>query len=407
MKTRCSCRLAGLAVGLMLVASVLPSSAQTFRTLFTFDVQDGQGPVQNVVRDNAGNLYGTTYFGGAFTDGVVFKLDKADNETVLYNFGTNSAFPASSLIQDTAGNLYGTTQSGKIGSVIFRLDPKGKEKILYEFTACYPCFKPDLPDGALLMDASGNFYGATYAGGVKGQGLQCEYGGCGTIFELDAARKLHVLYAFKGGKDGARPYSPLLRDAAGNLYGIAQYGGDFSCPQQTTDGCGTVFKLAQDGKLTVLHAFTGGKDGAFPSQGLLMDSAGNLYGADQQDGQSGCGYGAEGCGTLFKISSSGKFTVLYTFQDGADGTTPNGGLVQDPEGNLYGTTYGGDKVPTYYGLVFKLNKAGKLTVLHTLNGGSDGGYPSALIRDSDGNLYGTAYTSAGFNPGGTVFEVTP
>ena len=406
MKMRWSGGMVGLAVGLMLATSILPMSAQTFTTLFTFDVQDGQGPVQNVVRDDAGNLYGTTYFGGSFTDGVAFKLDKSDTETVLYNFGTNSAFPASSLIRDSGGNLYGTTQSGKIGSVIFKLDPKGKEKILYEFTACYPCLKPDLPDGALLMDSSGSFYGATYAGGVKGRGILCQFG-CGTLFRLDTTRKLHVLYAFKGAKDGAHPYSPLLQDAAGNLYGIALNGGDFSCPQTTTDGCGTVFKLAKDRKLTVLHAFTGGKDGAFPSQGLLMDSAGNLYGAAQAGGQSGCGFFAGGCGTLFKISSSGKFTVLYTFSDGTDGTDPNGGLVQDPEGNLYGTTYVGDQFNTTYGIVFRLNKAGTFTVLHTMNGGSDGGFPSALIRDSAGNLYGTAYSSAGFNPGGTVFKVTP
>jgi uncharacterized repeat protein (TIGR03803 family) len=216
-----------------------------------------------------------------------------------------------------------------------------------------------------------------------------------------------VLYAFQGGKDGASPFAPLLRDAAGNLYGIALYGGDFSCPQESTDGCGTVFKLGTDGKLKVLHAFTGGKDGAFPSQGLLMDKSGNLYGAAQAGGISGCGTESRGCGTLFKIGRSGKFRVLYTFTDGPDGTDPNGGLVEDPEGNLYGTTYGGDKLGTMYGLVFKLNKAGQLTVLHTLNGGTDGGFPSMLIRDAAGNLYGTAYSSAGFNPGGTVFEVKP
>jgi|HubBroStandDraft_6_1064221.scaffolds.fasta_scaffold68787_4 uncharacterized repeat protein (TIGR03803 family) len=402
MKTLRLGRLAAVSV----LLSILPASAQTFRTLFTFDVLDGQGPIQGVVRDDAGNLYGTTYFGGTYTYGVAFKIDKSDSETVLYNFGTNSAFPASSLIRDTAGNLYGSTQSGKIGSVIFRLDPKNKEKILYEFTACYPCLKPDLPDGALLMDSAGNFFGATLGGGVKGKGVLCQFG-CGVLFKLDSAGKLHVLYAFKGAKDGALPYAPLLQDAAGNLYGVALNGGDFSCPQQPLSGCGTVFKLAKDGRLTVLHSFTGGKDGAFPSAGLLMDSAGNLYGAAQAGGQSGCGLNGAGCGTLFKISSSGKLRVLYTFTDGTDGAYPNGRLVQDSAGNLYGSTYEGDQLPTFYGVVFKLSKAGRFTVLHTMNGGSDGGFPSPLTRDSTGNLYGTAYSSAGFDPGGTVFEVTP
>jgi uncharacterized repeat protein (TIGR03803 family) len=391
----------------MLALSFVPAAAQTYKVLVTFNVQDGQNPIQGVVRDDAGNLYGTTYFGGTYTDGVVYRIDKSDNETVLYNFGTNSAFPASSLIRDAAGNLYGTTQSGAKGSDIYKLTPRNKEKILYQFTACYPCFEPNLPDGNLLMDASGNLYGATYFGGVKGKGLQCEYGGCGTIFELDTAGKLHVLYKFRGAKDGAFPYAPLLQDAGGNLYGIAQNGGDFSCPQQTYDGCGTVFKLAPDGKLTVLHTFTGAKDGAFPSAGLLMDSSGNLYGAAQAGGLGGCGTNGNGCGTLFKISSNGKFNVLYTFADKDDGMDPNGGLVADTEGNLYGTTYGGDKLNTMYGIVFKLNTAGRLTVLHTLNGSSDGGFPSALSRDPAGNLYGTAYSSAGFNPGGVVFEVTP
>lgn len=392
---------------LLFAAAVVPAAGQSYKTIFTFDVQDGQGPIGVVARDSAGNLYGATYSGGTLNDGVLYKLDKSGHQTVLYNFGSNTSFPSATVIRDKAGNLYGSTESVPAGSVIFKLDRKNNQKILYQFEACYPCFEPDLPDGPLLMDASGNLYGATYTGGVKGKGLQCEYGGCGILFKLDTAHKLHTLYAFKGGKDGARPYAPLLQDAAGNLYGIAQAGGDFSCPQQTADGCGVVFKLAANGKLTVLHTFTGGKDGAFPSPGLTMDSSGNLYGATQAGGESGCGYTQIGCGVLFEVSSSGKFTVLYTFLDGPDGGDPNGGLVQDSEGNFYGTTYVGDASDNEYGTVFKLDKHGKLTTLHALNGGSDGGYPSPLIRDSSGNLYGTAYTSSGFDPGGTIFEVTP
>ena len=402
-------KLMALLAGLTLVFGFGASSvrAQTYTVLFTFDVQDGQGPIDGIAQDSAGNLYGTTYFGGTYTDGVVYKLDKSENETVLYNFGTNAAFPASSVIFDSAGNLYGSTQGGVTGSVVYRLNRKNQEKILYEFHACGGdgCYNPNLTAGNLLRDAAGNLYGTTIFGGVKGKTLFCESNGCGIVFSLDTAGKLHALHAFTGAKDGAEPYSPLVLDGNGNLYGIAFYGGDTSCPQ-SVDGCGTVFKVTASGKLTVLHTFTGGKDGAFPSPGLLLDSAGNLYGASQSGGLAGCGFFSAGCGTLFKISASGAFEVLYTFQDGADGTTPNGSLVQDADGNLYGTTALGDKLATFYGVVFKLSTHGKLALLHTLNGSSDGGYPSSLMRDSAGNLYGTAYTSAGFNPGGAVFMVS-
>jgi uncharacterized repeat protein (TIGR03803 family) len=407
MKTRGSGRLVALAVGLMLATgAILPARAQTFKVLYTFNGQDGLNPNAGLVRDDAGNLYGTTFLGGTFTDGIVFKLDKSDGETILLNFNGKSdgGFPSSGLILDNAGNLYGPAEQGSAGGgVLFKLSPKGKEKVLFNFGGCATCLRPRGPEGALLMDASGNLYGTTLAGGIKGHGIQCDYG-CGTIFRLDTASKLHVLYAFTGGADGMWPFGPLLQDAAGNFHGTALYGGDLSCPQGTTRGCGTVFKLAKNGKLTVLHTFTGGPDGAGPQPGLTMDQDGNFYGAAQIGGNSSCYLG---CGTLFKLGKNGKFTVLYTFTDAEDGGSPNGGMVLDSKGNLYGTTLGGN-TNSCYGTVFELNKAGVMTVLHVLNGGTDGGYPvSGVIRDSAGNLYGTAFVSAGFNGPGTVFEVTP
>jgi uncharacterized repeat protein (TIGR03803 family) len=408
MKMQCSGGLVVLAVVLMLATSaIVPAQAQTFTVLFTFDIQDGLNPNAGLVRDNAGNLYGTTYLGGTFTNGVVFKLDRSDSETVLLNFngGSNGGFPSSGLILDKAGNLYGPADQGSAGGgVLFKLSPKGKETVLFNFGGCATCLRPRGPEGALLMDTSGNLYGTTLAGGVKGHGIQCNYG-CGTIFKLDTARKLHVLYAFKGGADGMWPFGPLLQDAAGDFYGTALYGGDLSCPQGTTRGCGTVFKLAKNGKLTVLYTFTGGPDGAFPAEGgLIRDEAGNFYGSAQGGGNRNCYLG---CGTLYKLGKDGKFTVLYTFTDAEDGGTPFGGMALDSKGNLYGTTLGGN-TNSYYGTVFKLNKAGVMTVLHVLNGGADGGYPvSGVIRDPAGNLYGTAFVSAGFNGPGTVFKVTP
>jgi uncharacterized repeat protein (TIGR03803 family) len=402
MKMLCWGGLRALAVALMLATtSILPAQAQTFTVLHTFTGPDGENPVGGLVRDKAGNLYGTTFFGGSFTDGVVFKIDKSSNETVLLDFDqSNGAFPNSGLILDTAGNLYGPAGEGPGGAgVLFRLSPKGKEKQLFDFQGC-TCRRVRGPEGALLRDTSGNLYGATTAGGNG----NCQFG-CGALFKLDTARKLHALYEFTGGKDGAYPIGPLLQDAAGNLYGTALNGGDLNCPQEPSLGCGTVFKLAKNGKLTVLYTFTGGTDGAGPEPGLLMDKAGNFYGAAGDGGNSNCDHG---CGTLYKLAKNGKFTVLYTFTGAFDGSYPNGGLVADSKGNLYGTTEGGT-TESYYGTVFELNKAGEMTELHILNGNTDGATPLAgLIRDPAGNLYGVTYQGFGETGRvGTVFKVTP
>jgi uncharacterized repeat protein (TIGR03803 family) len=407
MKTRGS-GWALVAVLMFATSAIQRAQAQTYTVLFTFDNADGLNPIGGLVRDNAGTLYGTTYFGGTFTNGVAFELTKSGEETTLFNFngGSEGGFPNSNLILDSAGNLYGPADGGvNGGGVLFKLSPKGKEKVMYNFGGCV-CLKPRGPGGGLLMDASGNLYGATSLGGVKGQGPECSLYGCGTIFRFDASGKLHILYAFKGEADGAYPSGPLLQDAEGNLYGAAQNGGDLSCPELPLLGCGTLFKVAKDGTFTVLYTFTGGPDGAGPQSGLIMDNAGNLYGAANVGGSTVCPYG---CGTLYKLSKNGEFTVLYTFLDGAngDGGYPNGSLVRDSKGNFYGTTQGGN-TNSLDGTVFKLNKAGVMTVLHQFSGGTDGGKPlSGVIRDPAGNLYGTTYTSAGFNGPGVVYEVTP
>jgi uncharacterized repeat protein (TIGR03803 family) len=399
----------GLAVALMWATSVLPAQAQTFTVLHTFSGLDGSGPDGSLVQDAAGNLYGTTYFGGTYTGGVAFKLDNTGNETVLFDFNpynSNGAFPGYGFIIDKEGNVYSPADAGSAegGGVLWELSPDGNEKVLWYFGGCRGCFKPSGPEGRLLMDASGNLYGVTQSGGVKGKGTQCEYYGCGVVFKLDTAGNLRVLHAFTGGNDGGTPYGALLQDAAGNLYGAAITGGDWSCPQFPTLGCGTVFKLTPDNKFTVLHAFTGGRDGAGPYGGLVMDSAGNLYGSAHTGGNSNCD---DGCGTLFKIDANGKFKVLYTFTNNP-AAYPIGNLVMDPKGNIYGETQGLN-TNSYYGTVFELNSAGKVKLLHILNGSTDGADPNGgLIRDSAGNLYGVAYQGFGLHDrNGTVFKVTP
>jgi uncharacterized repeat protein (TIGR03803 family) len=260
------------------------------------------------------------------------------------------------------------------------------------------------PNAGLVQDPAGNLYGTTLQGG------SCNYlMGCGVVFKIDSAGTETVLHSFVGGEDGAYPWTAgLLRDFNGNLYGTTLYGGGGSC----YEGCGTVFKVDPTGKETILYAFTDQDDGAFPQSDLIADDAGNLYGTAESGGTGQRG-------TVFKLDKTGKVTALYAFTGGADGSSPYAGLVRDPEGNLYGTTYYGGKIDCFpeqgCGVVFKLDKAGRLTVLHTFQGGADGSFPVGdLVRDKAGNLYGVTMTGGDLScnrwylPGcGVVFEITP
>ena len=208
------------------------------------------------------------------------------------------------------------------------------------------------------------------------------------------ARTVKVLYTFSGGADGGSPSGSLIEDAKGNLYGTAELGGDLSCAPP--GGCGTVFELTTAGKFVVLHTFEGGTDGASPYAALLMDATGNLYGTTSAGGGAkGC-FG-NGCGTVFKIDPTGTETVLYRFQGKTDGGLPYSTLIMDTAGNFYGTTLEGGDLScglgsSGCGTVFKLTKAGKETVLYSFKGSTDGAYPGneSLVMDSTGNLYGTA-----------------
>jgi uncharacterized repeat protein (TIGR03803 family) len=367
--------------------------AQTFTVLYTFtSTTDGEQPDASLILDVAGNLYGTTQYGGTKGGfGTVFKLDTSGKETVLRSFaGTPDAEdPYSGLTRDKAGNFYGTTLYGGTGGgfgTVFKLHPNGKETILHSFAGT-----PDGEDprSVLVRDSAGNLYGTTQYGGTNG--------GFGTVFKLDAKGTLTLLHSFAGTPDGEDPYAGLLRDKAGNFYGTTQYGG-------TGGGFGTVFKLDAKGKMTLLHSFAGTPDGVNPLAGLLRDAAGNLYGTTYYGGTNG------GYGTVFKLSATGKLKLLHSFAGMPDGQNPYSRLIRDAAGNFYGTTfYGG---ASGYGTVFKLDAAGKLTILHSFSGLADGGHPIAgLILDPAGNLYGTASDggdlNCGFSGCGTVFKVTP
>jgi uncharacterized repeat protein (TIGR03803 family) len=397
-----------------------PAQAQTFKVLHTFHGTNGAGPVGRLVRDKAGNLYGTTGAGGvgkcngSFDNrcGTAFKVDKTGKQVWLHSFnGNNGQEPLAGLLPGSGGNLYGTTYLGgdtacySLGcGTVFRLDPNGKEKLLYQFTGT-----PDgwFPQGPLTLDAAGNLYGTTQQGGSSG--------GYGTAFRVDKIGTETVLYSFTGGSDGCYPDAVVL-DAAGNLYGVAGSGGIAFCGS----GYGVVFKLDPAGVLTVLHAFSGG-DGAYPSSVLIFDAAGNLYGTTYAGGSSQVCNG--GCGTVFELSpdQNGSWTesVLYSFcsvENCADGLEPNAGLVRDGDGNLYGTTdFGGTSQCSGAGcgVLFEVGSVGSETVLHSFTGGQGGFQPSgSLVRNPAGTLYGVA-TGGGdtrcFPPEGcgVVFKFTP
>jgi len=323
------------------------------------------------------------------------------SETVLHSFTGypgDGATPYAGLVRDAQGNLYGTTFEGGASSAgtVFKVDTTGKESVLYSFTGTGG--DGAAPYAGLVQDAQGNLYGTTYQGGD----LACAYG-CGTVFKVDTTGKETVLYSFKGGTDGANPYAGLVRDAQGNLYGTTEGGGDACNPYV----CGTVFKVDTTGKETVLYSFTGyPEDGQSPRGGLVLGAQGNLYGAT-------AGGGAFGQGTVFEVDMTGNEIVLYHFTGtGGDGARPVAGLVLDAQGNLYGTTASaGDPAcalnpPNGCGTVFKLDTRGNETVLYSFTAyPEDGAYPHAgLVRDVLGNLYGT--TNMGGDSGyGTVFKV--
>jgi uncharacterized repeat protein (TIGR03803 family) len=369
-------------VGAFLIALIASVSthAQTYVVLHRFKGTDGAAPYGLLTLDRKGNLYGMTRDGGAHDKGTVFKLSNT-REKLLYSFsGTpDGAHPLRGLIRDSAGNLYGATALGGTfgGGAVFKLDVKGNESVLYGFAGGKD---GEQPQSSLVRDPAGILYGTTLLGGTSNNG---------TVFKVDTTGTQTVLHSFAGGADGEFPYSGLIRDAQGYLYGTT--GGDgFS-------SLGTIFKVDTTGHETVLYSFQGGVDGEQPMGSVIRDSARNLYGTTY--------LGGSGSGTVFKLDKNGNHTVLYSFAGGADGANPLGGLVRDQAGTLYGTTENGGTENS--GTVFAVDTTGRETVLHSFSEtGRDGKYPEAgLVRDSQGNLYGVTYLGGTGN--GIVFKLIP
>lgn len=381
---------AGALIGPAIVLSQgVQNAGPTYTVLHSFTGADGAEPYAPVIRDSAGNLYGTTWIGGANDLGAVYKLTATGEEKVLFSFrGTdNGDNPWAGVVRDSAGNLYGTANHGSpvgTGSV-YKLNSSGKLTMLHVFG---PWNGTDgaWPQAGLLRDSAGNLIGTTWQGGG--------FPWCGAVYKVESSGTETVLHGFAGGAaDGCYPYASPI-SSSGNLYGTTWhggYGGD------CCGGYGVVYKIDASNQETVLYKFTGGDDGSNPAAGVILDPAGNILSTTYYGGNSGCG-------VVFRLSTSGEETVLHSFTGGTDGCNPLAGVIS-LSGNLYGTTYYGGAYG--YGVVYKVDASGKETVLHSFTGGADGGNPiAALINDSAGNLYGTA-ENGGANGAGVVFKLTP
>ena len=318
---------------------------------------------------------------------------QAQSFDLFYTFnGVVGANPRGNSLLDSLGNLYGTTSNGgsNLEGTVFKVSPSGKATRLYSFTG-----GPDGrgPAAGMIADANGNLYGTATSGGYTGGICGGARSGCGVIYEVSTTGQETVLYAFRGGADGDSPYHELVRDTAGNLYGNTEWGGVFGGPCGTL-GCGVVFKLDPSGNETVLYAFTGASDGAHPNSPLILDGSGNLYGTTSAGGNrsgSVC-QPYKGCGVIFKIDSAGNETVLYPFTGGSDGGFP-WAVIADASGNFYGCTEVG--AASDHGTVFELSAASQFSVLYSFSShGVDFGC-GGLVRASDGTLYGTTNYASG------------
>jgi uncharacterized repeat protein (TIGR03803 family) len=249
----------------------------------------------------------------------------------------------------------------------------------------------------LVRDASGNLYGTTSIAGNSSCASLLGGSGCGTLFRLNTSGKLTILHTFGSGTDGASPVGDLIGDSSGNLYGTTYAGG--------AHGYGSVYKINK-GVLTILYSFNFGvgTDGARPMCNLVRDSAGNLYGTTRFGGffaNSTCqGFG---CGTIFKLDTTGNETVLYTFSGNPDGNDPRAGLVADSAGNLYGTTAKGGA--NGIGTVFRLETNGVETVLYSF--GSAGSSPLASLTPGPGGAFFGTAASGGTGAAGVLFKIIP
>ena len=393
------------------LATVIGSAAQEYTLVANFVGNNGYLPIAGLTKGADGNFYGTTFDGGTGNGssscsmtqgcGTVFKVTPTGTLTSLYSFCsqpncTDGSYPYGGLALGADGNLYGVTEGGGTGctggngcGTAYKITPTGTLTILHSFCAG-TCQDGDGPSTAMLLANDGNFYGVVYLGGPHGSG---------TVFRMTPDGTVTTMYSFcsiTGCLDGAQPAGTLIQAADGNLYGTTAAGG--------TSGNGTVFRISLTGTLSTLHSFDG-TDGSDPMAGLVQARDGNFYGTTQNGGQDNCQ--PSGCGTIFRITPTGAFTLLYSFS-GTDGANPDAGLLQAADGNLYGSATSGGLgcQSANCGTLFAITTSGTFTKLYNFNF-FDGASPrGTLLQAGDGGLYGTV--GAGGHSGnyaGSVFRL--
>jgi uncharacterized repeat protein (TIGR03803 family) len=399
-------RLSTLTFLVVLVFAPL-SQAQTLTTLYNFTgTSDGDNPNGALVQGPNGDLYGTTSseFGAGY--GTTFEITTEGTLTTLYTFCSlpncaDGSYPVSGLTLANDGNFYGVTNAGGTHNygAVFKMTPQGTVTTLYSFCSQANCTDGSYPAAKLLQGLNGNLYGVAAYGGTTG---------FGTIFEVTKSGVLRTLYNFcsqSNCTDGSIPFGSLVQAKDGTFYGTTAAGGAYGNYQY-----GTVYRLMPNGKLTTIYSFCSLKDcadGYYLTSGVLLASNGKLYGTTVWGGPylSLCNNGT-GCGTIFEIAQGGKLTTLYNFcskPNCADGDLPLAPLMQASNGEIYGSTpYGGERG---YGTVFQLTLKGKLTTIHDFAYTDGSESFDALMQAADGSLYGA--TLAGGSSGwGTVFRIS-
>ncbi len=410
-----------LTLGVLLVAAFFLSAAQaqTYSILFNFSGGlSGAYPYDGLTMDRAGNFYGTTYDGGSLGMGMVFKLTNHNGSwtfSPLYSFrgGNDGSHPWSSVTIGPDGALYGATPVGGLGGpqcqpggcgTVYKLTPPARlcnnlncpwtETVLYRLAESSTGVNS--PYSRVIFDSAGNMYGTAWGGGTGG----CASSGCGAVYKMTRSGgswNFSLIYSFTGQGDGTNPYSPLVMDAAGNLYGTTYYGSGFF------NGYGTVFELTPSAggwSESTLHTFSGGSDGGSPFAGLTFDDAGNLYGATTEVVHQFLQ------GVAFELARSGSgwsYSVISILSGSVDGN-----LAVDHAGNVYGaTTFGGAHTDGY---AFRLSHTGAgwtQTDLHDFGETGDGISPwCSVVLDAAGNLYGTT-NGGGTNGGGVIWKIAP
>lgn len=381
----------------LLMALSVAGSAQSLTTLVSFTSSDGIDPIGPIAQDASGNIYGTTLYGGSQNQGEVYKVTPDGTLTVLHNFCTQTNCA-------DGGNPWGGLILASDGNfygttlgTVYRITPSGDLTTIYTFCSLPGCADGQLTYAPLLQASDGNFYGTAIYGGVAHQ----ECGGtCGTIFKLTLAGVLTTLHDFTG-RDGYYPTTGLVQGRDGNLYGTTTFGG-----AQGSGGLGTAFKVTTSGEFKLLHSFVASE--GWHASLNLQASNGNFYGLAAYDGPNNDG-------SIFKMTASGVVTVLFGF-DASTGTNPNS-LLQAPNGIFYGTVPNGVNA-VGAGTIFELTPSGSLTTLYKFcsqTNCTDGAAPSSLLRSADGGLHGatsagggnTCDIAGGTTSCGTVFSFKP